>query len=317
MHPRRKIKWILTSGLGNQLYGYFAGLYFAEKLKLQIQFIHDPYSKKHAQHNSDIRSFSLNHSIRRSKTHVIFPYQLRRIFFGIKRRSAFVAKIYDFLTRKYQEKFFEIHLETTGVENVLQKYPKRTIIVEGYFQDFSYYMDLGITDILDLRKPSEWYLTTTSRISLIKPIIVHLRLGDYIEQPNVWGILDAPYYQESLKKVRSIFPTNEIWVFSDNFERAKRLLKDIKDFDFNYIESSSDKDPAEVLSLMSGGIAHVVSNSTFSLWAAMFSKESELVLVPDPVFKNVVGQARNLPADWVKISATWASESVIASLLES
>ena len=314
MHSRRRIKWILTSGLGNQLYGYFAGQYVAEKLNLQIQYIHNPVSEKHEQHNPDIRSFALNHPVRRAKTHFLFPKKLRRILFGIKRRSSSISKIYDFLIRKYYEKSFEMQLESKELEIELRKYPKRILHVEGYFQDFSYYNNFKNTKTLGLKDPSEWYLNTKDRTQLIKPIIVHLRLGDYIEHPNIWGILGASYYEEALKRIRLTFPDNEIWIFSDNFGRAKKLLKGVKEFDLNYIESSSDQDPAEVLKIMSGGIAHVLSNSTFSLWATMISENSKLAVIPEPFFKNVVGQARNLPNEWVKIRATWASEAVITSI---
>jgi hypothetical protein len=317
MHPKRRINWILTSGLGNQLYGYFAGQYVAEKLNLQIQYIHNPLSKKHEQYNSDIRSFALNHPVRRAKTHAIFPEQLRRIFFGIKRRSNSVNKIYEFLTIKYSEKSFEMQSEISELENKLKKYPKRKISVEGYFQDFSYYVNLENTVIPEIKDPSDWYLRTKNRIRQINPIIVHLRLGDYIEQPNIWGILDTAYYEEALKRIRIDFPDNEIWIFSDNFGRAKKLLEKLKEFDLNYIESSSDQDPAEVLKIMSDGIAHVLSNSTFSLWAAMISEKSKLVVVPEPFFQNIVGQARNLPTEWVKMNAAWTSKAVIASLIQS
>jgi hypothetical protein len=317
MHPRRKIKWILTSGLGNQLYGYFAGQYVAEKLNLEIKYLHNPLSRKHEQRNSNIRSFILNDPVRKAKTHVVFPNPAKRIFFGIKRRSQPVSKTHDFLIRKYLEQSFEIQTEIKKIEFELEKYPKRTLHVEGYFQDFSYFTNLRGRHILELRNPSEWHHTLTTRILISKPIVVHLRLGDYIEQPNIWGVLDHGYYEESLKRIRLDFPDNEIWIFSDNFERAKKLLKEIKGFDLNFIESSLNQDPAEVLDIMSKGIAHVVSNSTFSLWAAMMSQESELVVIPDPVFKNVVGQARGLPSDWIRISSLWASEAVITSLISS
>jgi hypothetical protein len=315
MYSRPKINWILTSGLGNQLYGYFAGQYVAEKLNIEIQYIHNRLGRKHEQHNSDIRSFVLTQPVKRAITHFLFPKLLRRIFFGMKRRSSCVTNIYNLFIRKYSEKSFELQSEIEGLKFELDKYPKRVLHVEGYFQDFSYFLNRRNKNFLELRNPSNWYQILKNRMQIIKPIIVHLRLGDYIEKPNIWGILDTKYYKESLKRIRLDFPDNEIWVFSDNFERAKKLLNELKEFDLSFIESSSDQDPAEVLSLMSEGIAHVVANSTFSLWAAILSKESKLVLVPDPLFKNVVGQARSLPDDWIKIRASWASEALVTSLI--
>jgi Glycosyl transferase family 11 len=315
MQAKRKINWILTSGLGNQLYGYFAGNFVAEKLNLEIQFIHNPLSKRHEQYNSDIRSFVLNHPIKRMKTHILFPSLVRRIFFGIKRRSNLVRKIYDYFIKKYQEKSLEIEMEINQLEFQLKKYPKKPLHVEGYFQDFSYYTNLKDLINLEIKNPSSWYQKFSNKIKFIQPIIVHLRLGDYIYQPNIWGILDSAYYRDSLKKIRTEFPNNEIWIFSDNFKRAKLLLKELDEFNLIFVESSSDQDPAEVLKIMSMGVAHVTSNSTFSLWAAMLSKESNCVVIPDPVFKNVVGQARNLPDNWIKINASWANGALINSLM--
>lgn len=315
MSPKRKVKWILTSGLGNQLYGYFAGQYVAQRLNLKVQYVHNPPSKKQEQFKSNIRSFVLANPVKRAKTHIFFPSILRRIFFGIKRRNDLVSRLHNFLIRNYSESAFEIEAEIKGIESALENHRNRVIHVEGYFQDFSFYMGLRNRVALELRNQSEWYLNLINRIRLIEPIVVHLRLGDYVNQSNIWGVLDTKYYEESLTRIRLDFPDNEIWVFSDNFRRAKKLLTGIKEFDFNFIDSSSDQDPAEVLSIMSKGVAHVVSNSTFSLWAAIISNESKLVVVPNPFFKNVVNQARQLPSSWVKVSASWADDVVINSLV--
>lgn len=314
MRGKQKINWILTSGLGNQLYGYFAGQYFAEKLNLEIRYIHNPLNKKHKQHNSNIRSFSLNDPVKRSKSHILLPEIARIIFLGLKRRSNLVSKIENFFVKKYNERSFEPVLEIEEIKSEFQRVSRNNLYIEGYFQDFAYYVKLDRKNGLEIRKPSKWYLELKEDIQIVQPIIVHLRLGDYIDQPDIWGILDSEYYETSLKRIRLTFPKNEIWIFSDNFVAAKKILSGLTEQELKFIESSRDQDPAEVLKIMASGIAHVVSNSTFSLWAAMISKESKIVVVPDPVFRGVVGQARSLPNDWVKVSSSWASDAVIKSL---
>jgi hypothetical protein len=155
------------------------------------------------------------------------------------------------------------------------------------------------------------------KITTTEPVIIHLRLGDYLEQPEIWGVLDKRYYSNGLKLIQNKMNISEVWVFSDDFKAAKFILKDLEDFDLKFIDSSEGQDPAEVLKLMSMGVAQVVSNSTFSLWAAVISISSKITIIPNPVFRNMHGQARGLPKDWINVEAAWAKNSRVSEIIDS
>jgi hypothetical protein len=59
--------------------------------------------------------------------------------------------------------------------------------------------------------------------------------------------------------------------------------------------------PSEVLKVMSLGQAYVISNSTFSWWAAHLAclrDENVLVYYPDPWFKEIVAPVGLFPRTW-------------------
>jgi hypothetical protein len=314
---RPRISISLTGGLGNQLYQFYAGQFFATKLNAKLKYTQNPLPKNHYQENSNIQSFVIENRIRPDFIFSFVPKLITRVYKGLMRRSSILAAASNFIGGIYFEKKFEPETELTEISKSLSRSIFRKKSIKGYYQDFGYFLAINSATELVLKSPSTWYTTITKEVIVEKPVIIHLRLGDYLEQPTIWGVLDREYYLNGLNHIKSEMNFDKVWVFSDNFDAAKFILKGIEDFDLKFIDSSEGRDPAEVLKLMSMGIAQVTSNSTFSLWAAIISSSSRFTIIPNPVFRNMQGQARGLPNDWVKVEASWADNSRVREIINS
>ena len=185
----------------------------------------------------------------------------------------------------YDEKYIGFQEEIDAIKIWLLNSKSRVFYLRGLFQDFVYFDSQPRKD-LNLKNPSTWYQQFREESRVTKPIILHVRLGDYLQGSGVTlGVLSLEYYKNALNLIREKYPNNEVWVFSNETAKAKILLTPIIDSSFRFINEAEGKDPAEVLLAMSLGQALIVSNSTFSLWSAKISHDLNLIVIPEPFFK--------------------------------
>jgi hypothetical protein len=164
---------------------------------------------------------------------------------------------------------------------------------------------MGFKLQLNLKSESAWYLTHEVRILDEKPIVMHIRRGDYKSLSDDFGCLSAKYYAEALIKAREIFPNRKVWVFSDDLESAKQLIDSINIADIELIDDSNSNGPAESLKLMSIAAVNIIANSTFSWWSAALNNNSELVIAPLKWFKGMKDPDELIPPNWIRVQSYW------------
>jgi len=176
--------------------------------------------------------------------------------------------------------------------------------LEGYFQSYKH-VEFCADELLPLELKNRsveldrWLKKLEGRI----PIAVHIRRGDYVKVSNEVGILSPAYYLSGLEQARIIQSFGEVWVFSDDHDYALEVAKafDYK-LSFPHLENA-----AEELYLMSRCPGIVISNSTFSWWAA-YSGNHEVVICPDKWFRRMEDPEFLIPAKWRKIESRWNPE---------
>jgi hypothetical protein len=101
-------------------------------------------------------------------------------------------------------------------------------------------------------------------------------------------------------------PVREVWVFSDEPETAIREILEANPSLTNIRSIIPPPNVADVESIvaMATGAAIVISNSTFSWWAAM-SSGSSLVFAPKKWFRGKPDPAYLYPDTWLLHEATW------------
>jgi hypothetical protein len=113
--------------------------------------------------------------------------------------------------------------------------------------------------------------------------LLHVRRGDYLLNPEAWGLLSYEYYMENMNKS---IPTV---IVTDDQSFVKRLKN-------NFLESQilgpKDLDQFQTLKVMSKATEIMAANSSFSWWGSLLAKEfsNAKVIMPNPWFKNVSEQ---------------------------
>lgn len=171
----------------------------------------------------------------------------------------------------------------------------------GYSQSFLYGEELKKTQNLariKLNIVSSKAEELISKSRNKKPIVIHVRLGDYTEEPN-FGLLSPNYFLEALNLPELKGLTRQVWIFSNDPERAGNLLNVTSNARFLLLDDQG-LTSSEVLEVMRNGSAYILSNSTFGWWGAFLSHTANApVVVPKNWFKKYPTPFRIYPPEWV------------------
>jgi Glycosyl transferase family 11 len=270
---------LLQGGLGNQLFIYAALLEQASRLGVDTQLVasglpHGGYQLAGIADDVPIQIISdqSNRLIRRAA-------QVQRRVPALDRTS-----------RLYTER-------NLAYESRIRRVRPRQLLV-GYFQSAKYFPSVGSSIRLRMSRfePSN---SDFSRLSEklgehANSIAIHVRRGDYLTEANqkYHGVASAKYFRDGVAWLRSLGLDGPIWLFSDNPAQATQLL----DFPgIRVLDPDLKLAPLETLLLLAKATGLVMSNSSFSWWAAWVANRPEFVVVPKPWFAN----GDNLEGDMV------------------
>ena len=283
----------LSGGIGNQLFQYAAGRMLALKnndvLKLDIAGYTDPRTLF-----SDYpRAYTLQHY--NIKAQIATPEEIRKI----KYPYGFISKLKRAFNKKILRKFYrDYHPEIFSW--------KGDVYLDGFFQSEKYFADSKNIILEDFRlttplsdvanKLKESITQAEDGISL------HVRRGDIVSDPNNFVYhrgCSIEYYKKALEVLRPKLKSPHIFLFSDDIEWVKENI--ILDVPTTAISCPDLKDYEE-LYLMSQCKHNIISNSTFSWWAAWLNpNQNKMVISPDYWATNPLYHPNIHPPTWIKI----------------
>ena len=282
----------LTGGLGNQLFVLAAAWEQAERLSCPLYIDASKYV------GGDLRSFELGslslpgEVISHESPWLDRGGRLRRSFPKLKKTR-----------RVYREESF-------GYSSAINKIVPGTTIF-GYFQSPRYF-DHVADRMADLLMNSHVTATEQKIMSSLHNsgrITLHVRRGDYTTANTaaVHGITSSAYFERGINLIRKLSSVEQSMVFSDEPDVARSELKhlpNIKVFDQNAELSSLN-----TIKAMSRGSGMIMSNSSFSWWAAWLMARRGLhpIVAPRPWMASGESASDLLGADWLTLDARGAS----------
>lgn len=298
----------LTGGLGNQLFQFAASLSLQDRRVCLLSKLGRPRL------NSDllpaIASFTLpqNVNLFREKTSSsfltkVYGYVLRT---GISPRSWESAAIAKKLTLLAASIFlstrYRVILKLSRASGVgYSAIPSTSNFVIGYFQTYRFAQLPHVNSKLRaMRFARESDIVEKyKKLSIDEaPIVVHMRLGDYLTESS-FGIPSEEYYRSAIQKLVLKFPGSRIWLFSDDPVEAQRKFPNELKHKLRIVEEV-ETDPAAILDCMRFGVAYVIANSTFSWWGAYLSHSANpAVIFPSPWFQGMDEPIDLTPDTWI------------------
>lgn len=306
-------RFLLMGGLGNQLFQLAAGLSYCDESIILVDNLGNPRRSKLGQ--PEIALFTLPESVKIESVNQSTYMARKYINFGIRLGArtpvrnipiTLYEKLVSLTSIFYSKEYFGVNLSAgTGFDPKF-KVSQRKINI-GYFQSRDYCeTDIAFKKMMNLRiaEPSKQFLALQEIAKKEKPIVVHIRLGDYLTEES-FGIPSTTYYRQGIEFLIGSQPKTAIWLFSNDPDEA---IKKIPESYLSrvFLVPPDELSSAETLELMRHGCAYVIANSTFSWWGAMLSYNTNSgVVVPTPWFKSGIAPKTMYPNSWTKISADY------------
>jgi hypothetical protein len=187
--------------------------------------------------------------------------------------------------------------------------PKKNEYLVGYFQSYRWHDVLKSNESFNgirLIKPSNQYLEFLSSLKEKSNIMVHIRLGDYLNEPT-FGVPGPKYYEVALTEILKDRDFDSIILFSNDPQAGLEIMptafrsKVIIAPDFS-------GSAAETLEAMRNMNAYVIGNSSLSWWAATLRYDkSAQVYCPAPWFRHKKEPTDLIPSEWNRIKG-WPDE---------
>jgi hypothetical protein len=288
----------LIGGLGNQLFCYAAGNYVATKLDVPLICVMT------ASQNSIVRDENILSRLFLPARFIVQNLESE----GDSRRLRFFGR----LRRKNRKLFSKFknpghyYSNTVGFDYNLELL-SRPVHLHGYFQSWKYAISSREILLESLRQnimlsPSGQMLAT--QIANESGFIVHIRLGDYLDQKNKYfGTLSSEYYRNVIKKLDT--KKHNVFVFSDDVRLAQERYADSFPANTEWVGEESEMSDLETLLLMSMGAGIAIANSTFSWWAAFLSDQSGLIIAPSKWFQLKADPTDIIPPSWAREESVW------------
>jgi hypothetical protein len=239
-----------------------------------------------------------------SKWLYIFYKTMFSAFHGSKRgskfRIVFTGYLLSFFTFLYFGARYRMWIRFVHDSNLVSQNKLKGELCAGYFQTSKYIENIGLVNFpINLDVSSLLGNQILERSKVVKPIVAHVRLGDYLNNSEI-GVLNQGYYKNALDLIL-VENTNPIWVFTDSEDIVHNFLPNTHISDIEVI-GSKKLEPSEVLSCMLHGSAYIISNSTLAWWAAYLRKDSQTTVVAPAIWFNLVPFDNTLlPSSWIKV----------------
>jgi hypothetical protein len=312
-HPKVIIS--LTGGLGNQLFQLAAGLNFVKGNRLTLS---DAFGRPRKNPNgfAEIFSFRLpnnvNLSMRPKASWVLLKTAGYLLRIGIAPRGFEKNRWFLKLLRVLSILLFSVHFRhltkvvfSKNIGFSVIDPPSRNSLIIGYFQSYRWVMDPQVKQSLMNISPigSEQILKEYELLAALEtPLIVHVRLSDYLNQAN-FGIPSNEYYAEGIKKLVDTGKFSKVWLFSDDLETAKLIMPLDCGLEFRFFGALNESS-AVTFEVMRLGFGYVIANSTFSWWAAFLCRNEGVdVIAPSPWFAGMDDPLDLIPKNWVRVKS--------------
>lgn len=288
----------IWGGLGNQMFQYAMGYAVAcgkqRELLLDTSFFTKEHNERQTKRELDL--FAL-------------PIETKDIANPTKDVSFLLPLLQkpsvNFIIRKVLPICFRIGKFVYVKEDKLQYLPKvvsiksDNIYYDGYWHSEKYFKkyreELLRQFTFSNDKIEEEYGTLCGGNLATETIAIHIRRGDYISQnnPNARGV---DYYRKAIEVIKKKVSNARICFFSDDLKWVQDNFGDVE----NSILSNRKGllNDIEEFQLMAKCRHQVISNSSYSWWAAWLNTNPNKVVIVPAVWKNKKDMMLD---DWIKI----------------
>jgi hypothetical protein len=289
------MKAYLSGGLGNQLYSLAASFVIATEYEQALIVsakeisLGSNYRREFELSNMDFGDLPIQFIDLKPFCFLKYKHLLGRK----------MSKLFFFQNKNKSEKARIIGMSDSP-NRELEKF-KHEDEIRGHFIHSAWYEEAvrrGFPDKLRFFNVGKVFTDLESLIS-DDSISVHVRLGDYLQNQKIFPIIPESYYLEAITRIREN-GKHDVFLFSDSPQIVRTLYPKLYSLSRTDFLEAKSLTALETLKLMSLFKYQIISNSTFSTWAALFSQtRGEQIYTPIP---HMWGKwVDHLPSSWNRI----------------
>ncbi len=325
------IHLILKDGLGNQLFQYAFARYLqsiylengiSEELVVNPFFLHSRkfedndkrvMSLQHLVLNKDIRFLTLEEQVASMK-----KFKLRAI------KATPLLELYRWRFKKQKNDTLDLfnYRAKRGLYYTYSSYTEYKPIISSCNDKFVFGFFQTEKNFLPIEKiiKKEFLVKTAAsiennclleKIDSVNSVCLHIRRGDYLN--SRWKnlqICNFEYYNNAINKILDSVDNPVFFVFSNTHEDILWIKENYNFYDLSghrfidlfYVDLSNPD--YEELRLMMRCKNFIISNSTFSWWAAWLSHDpNKIVCAPDRWNLSLADDSVVYARNWIKIKA--------------
>jgi hypothetical protein len=304
---------VLSGGLGNQLFQVAAGFYFFgdERITL-VESLGKPHGRK--KYLGEMKLLNLPATVTLETNRRTFWAKLiskiNNLQIGLFLVNSPRSRLASYLFMPISNFLISIYFKDRSkvkycreISNIEKNREAKQNVISGYFQNFDYVsipeIRIKIVELFKIEK-SEELLELTKEALKIKPLVIQVRLGDYLHEDD-FGIPGTDYYRRAIDFILGKKEHCSIWIFSNDLLTAKKILPEEYKERYKFVENLIES-PLETLEAMRHGASYILSNSTFGWWGAFLShEESPIVITPNPWFRSGNSPKHLIPNSWTQM----------------
>lgn len=245
-------------GIGNQLFQYVFGQYLRYKYGQEVYY--------------DDNSYISTDKLRKK--------ELDALDADIQYNNECEFSRYRGIKNRFMRFLFQInpihHYIQEGMKSPEKFKSNHIYFFQGYWQDIKYYEwlknNVPSFTIHANHIPEELSNLYNEIKSNDNSISIHVRRGDYFLPENVktYGVCDSSYFERAMASMDTFAPGAKLYIFSDDPTWVKNNIK--LDSDSTFVPNYPISQFAYI-ELMSLCKYHIISNSSFSWWAAVINEQ--------------------------------------------
>lgn len=296
--PESMVTVAIFGGLGNQMFQYAVGRTLAKRNNCRLQL--------------DVRHYDQNCAFR----YGLGDFNIEAVIGTSRTLPPTRANRLRYLRWRYlSNRHRMIREQSLSFEPSILDH-RGSIYLRGYWQSERYFSEIADTirqDFTFVDPVSGLNREMLDRIQSTQSIAIHVRRGDYVSNPQCnkfHGTCPPDYYSRGVQEICSGHPgKHTVFVFSDDWQWAKQNIH--TDCEMVFVHHNDIYSAHEDLRLMSACQHQVISNSTFSWWAAWLnSNPNKQIIAPSQWFADPKAKNTDIvPAQWHRLSVTPKPES--------
>ena len=276
----------ITGGLGNQMFQYAFALALQhrhpeEKVYIDTQHYHTIFFKKFKGINLH-NGYEIDKVFPKAKLPIAGFWQLAKISYWIPNYvlSRIGRKLLPLRKTEYMPPY---SMNYTFNKEALER--KGDCYYEGYWQSAHHFTEIKteLQEVYNQSEPNEYNAGLIKEIERTESVGIHVRRGDYLNEPEFRGICGVEYYQKAIKDVLSDGKKHTFFIFSNDMQWCRENLDPLMaGHDLLFVTGNTGKQSCWDMFLMTHCKDLIIANSSFSWWGAFLNKSIKRVYAPDP-----------------------------------